>query len=131
VASWDDVRRIALGFPGTSEDSIYDGWRCWRIGKKKSFAWERPLSKTDVKALGAAAPEGPILAVRTEDLEMKEALLRSDPAVYFTTPHFQGYPAVLIRLEVIRLPALLEVLLAAWAAGAPKLVAEAYLRSLD
>ena len=57
---------------------------------KKFFVWERPLRKSDLAALGDAAPKGAILGVRTADLEMKEALLRSDPLAVFTTPHFDG-----------------------------------------
>ena len=55
----------------------------------------------DLEALGDAAPDGPILGVRVEHLVAKEALLADDPGVYFTTPHFDGYPAVLVRLGAI------------------------------
>ena len=65
----------------------------------KSFAWERPLRRSDFEALGAAAPSGAILGIRTPDLELKDALLGSDPGVFFTTPHFDGYPAILVVLS--------------------------------
>jgi hypothetical protein len=95
---------------------------------KKSFAWERPLRKTDVDALGDKAPAGPILGVRTADLEMKDVLLASDPRVFFTIPHFDGFPAVLIELSKITAKKLKDVLVEAWLARAPKRAVTAYLR---
>jgi hypothetical protein len=125
MASWGDVRRLALALPETSEKSSH-GNLAWAV-KDKSFAWERPLRPADLAALGARAPTGPILGVRTADLEMKEVLLASDPAVYFTTPHFDGYSAVLVRLGKISLTALNNVLVEAWLARAPKRLAAAFL----
>ncbi|MGA8535293.1 MAG: hypothetical protein WB615_14385, partial [Candidatus Tumulicola sp.] len=77
--------------PGTGEDVSASGTRSWRVNKKL-FVWERPLRRSDLAALGDRAPSGPVLGVRTADLEMKDVLLASDPEVYFTTPHFDGYP---------------------------------------
>jgi hypothetical protein len=125
VASWGDVRRIALALPGTSEKTSRET-ASWVVGDK-GFVWERPLRKSDLAALGADAPTGAILGVRTPDLEMKEALLATNPAVYFTTPHFDGYPAVLVRLGAIRVAELKEVILEAWLTRAPKKLADAYL----
>jgi hypothetical protein len=96
---------------------------------KKSFAWQRPLRKSDLDALGARAPAGPILGVRTADLEMKDVLLASDPQSFFTTPHFDGYPAVLIPLQKIATKKLKDVLTEAWLARAPKRAVTAYLRA--
>ena len=76
-------------------------------------------------------PTGPILGVRTADLEVKEMLLASNPGVYFTTPHFDGYPAVLVRLEKIALKELRDVIVEAWLARAPKRVATAFLVTND
>jgi hypothetical protein len=128
VATWDDVRRIALELPETSEEVSRD-LRHWRV-KDKGFVWERPLRRADLEALGDAAPDGPILGARVEHLVAKEALLADDPAVFFTTPHFDGYPAVLVRLEPIGLEDLREVIVEAWLARAPKRLAEAYLREM-
>ena len=69
--------------------------------KGKLFVWERPLRKSDRDALGDAAPEGPIMAARVEHEIAKQALLADDPEVFFTTPHFDGYPIVLVRLDRI------------------------------
>src|SRR5262245_46382762 len=100
MATWDDVSRIAAALPETVEVGGGDDLLSWKV-RDKAIAWDRPLRKGDIAALGDAAPDGPILAIRTPDLSAKEALLADDPAVYFTTPHFNGYPAVLVRLEEI------------------------------
>jgi hypothetical protein len=125
VASWDDVRRIALGLPETNERPSR-GHAFWRV-RDKGFVWERPLRQTDLDALGDATPDGPILGVRVEHLGAKEALLADDPSVYFTTPHFDGYPAVLVRLERIALGELEELIVEAWLCRAPRRLAQQYL----
>jgi hypothetical protein len=125
MANWDDVARLALALPETAEGSSY-GNRAWTV-KGKAFVWERPLRKTDLEALGDAAPDGPILGARVEHLGAKEALLADDPDVYFTTPHFDGYPAILVRLENIGLAELEELLAEAWLTRAPKRLAQAFL----
>jgi hypothetical protein len=124
VASWDDVRRIALELPETSEVISRD-LRQWRV-KDKLFVWERPLRRADLDALGDEAPDGPILGARVEHLVAKEALLADDPSVFFTTPHFDGYPAVLVQLDRIGLDDLREVIVEAWLVGAPKRLAKEY-----
>ncbi len=126
MATWDDVRRIALALPETVEPPSRDGLPGWRV-RDKGFAWERPLRRADLAALGDAAPDGPILAVRVPDLGVKEALLADDPRVYFTTPHFDGYPAILIRLDRAAVPELAELLVEAWLSRAPKRLAAEYL----
>ncbi|HLY03501.1 MAG TPA: hypothetical protein VKR56_13530 [Candidatus Cybelea sp.] len=127
MATWRDVRRIALKLPGTSEELSSSGTPAW-IVYKKFFVWERPLRRADLAALGDRAPTGPILGVRTPDLEMKDVLLASDPRVFFTTPHFDGYPAVLVRLEKISTSHLEDVIVEAWLACAQKRAVAAYLR---
>jgi hypothetical protein len=127
VATWDDVRRIALALPETAE-AISRENRHWRV-KDKLFVWERPLRRPDLEALGDAAPDGPILGARVEHLVAKEALLANDPDVFFTTPHFEGYPAVLVRLDEISLDDLEEVIVEAWLCRAPKRLARAYLEA--
>jgi hypothetical protein len=129
VATWDDVRRIALALPETSERLSRD-LRQWRV-KDKLFVWERPLRRADLEALGDAAPEGPILGARVEHLGAKEALLADDPGVFFTTPHFDGYPAILVRLDRIALEDLHEVIVEAWLGRAPKRLVQGYLDAAD
>lgn len=127
MATWDDVREIALALPETNERPSH-GNAFWRV-KDKGFVWERPLRESDRKALGDAAPEGPILGVRVEHLGAKEALLQDDPGLYFTTPHFDGYTAVLVRLDRIGLEELREIIVEAWLCRAPRKLADAYLES--
>ena len=98
----------------------------WTI-RKKLFVWERPLRKSDLEALGDSAPDGPILGARVEHLIAKEALLADSSGVFFTTPHFDGYPAVLVRLPEIELELLEEVVTEAWLARAPKRLVRDYL----
>jgi hypothetical protein len=124
VASWDDVRRIALGLPETSEGLSWD-LASWQV-RDKGFVWERPLRPADLRALGDDAPTGPILGARVEHLVAKEALLADDPEVFFTTPHFDGYPAILVRLDKIAVEDLKEVIVEAWLARAPKRLAQEY-----
>ena len=125
MATWEDVRRIALDLPGTVERPLH-GLLAWRVGDKL-FAWERPLRSSDLAALGEDAPEGPILGLRVEHLGAKEALLADDPAVYFTIPHFDGYAGVLVLLDEIEVDELREAIVDAWLARAPKRLAKAYL----
>jgi|HubBroStandDraft_6_1064221.scaffolds.fasta_scaffold00012_99 hypothetical protein len=130
MATWRDVRRIALALPGATEEQSSSGNAAW-IVNKKLFTWERPLRRSDLEALGKNAPTGAILGVRTADLEMKEVVLASNPSVFFTTPHFDGYPAVLIRLAKISTKELKDVILEAWLARAPKRVVTAFLQKTD
>jgi hypothetical protein len=127
VARWEDVRRLALALPETSERRSRDR-RQWLV-KDKLFVWERPLRPKEVEALGASAPDGPILGARVEHVGAKEALLADDPKVFFTTPHFDGYPAILVRLERISGEDLEEVVIEAWLVRAPRRLADAYLEA--
>jgi hypothetical protein len=123
VASFADVRAIAMSLPG-SEERLSRERLQWRVGGKL-FVWERPLRAKEAQELGAAAPEGPILGARVEHLLAKEALIADDPRVFFTTSHFDGHPSVLVRLADISAADLEEVVTEAWFARAPaKLAAE-------
>ena len=129
MPGWDDVRRIALSLPETAERSSRD-LASWRV-RDKAFVWERPLRRADLRTLGDAAPAGPILGARVEHLIAKEALLADDPEVFFTTPHFDGFPAVLVRLERIAVADLDEVIVEAWLARAPQRLVRQYLDERD
>ncbi|GAB2979027.1 MmcQ/YjbR family DNA-binding protein [Saccharothrix stipae] len=125
MADWDDVHRIAAALPEVTERPSYDDRPAWRV-KDKAFAWDRPLRKADLAALGPTAPDGPVLAASVPDLGAKEALLADDPSVYFTTPHFDGYAAVLVRLDAIDVDELEELLTEAWLCRAPKRLAKQF-----
>jgi hypothetical protein len=125
VATWEDVRRLAGGLPDVTERDTRGNLE-WRL-RDKGFVWERPLRRADLEALGADAPDGPVLAAHVADVGVKEALVADDPDVYFTTPHFKGYPAVLVRLDRIAVPELEELVVEAWLARAPKRLAKAFL----
>lgn len=125
MATWDDVARIVGELPLTAEQSPHD----WRVGKKL-LAWERPLRPSDREALtasGVEPPEGDILGVRVSDEGVKFALIADEPAIYFTTPHFDGYPAVLVRLAEIEARGLEELITEAWLTQAPKKLVEEFL----
>ena len=126
----DDVRAIALSLPETVEK--VDGHRGgpgWRVSDGL-FVWQRSPSKADLSALAALGrtwPDGPVVGVRTEGLEAKEALLGSFPDAFFTIPHFDGYPAVLVHLDRIEPDLLREVITDAWIVKAPKRLSKAWL----
>jgi hypothetical protein len=125
MATWDDVATIVGELPLTDERSP----REWRVGKKL-IAWDRPLRKSDreaLTALGVEPPDGDILGVRVADEGVKFALIADEPNVYFTTPHFDGYPAVLIKLAEIDRLGLREVIVEAWLTQAPKRLVQEFL----
>ena len=112
----DDVRRIATSLPEVTEE---DGPFAFRV-RGKAFVWvwlERPEPKA------RRVPNPHVLAVRVDGEAEKETLVGLDPDVFFTEPHYHGYPAVLVRLPAID-PALLEDLVVrAWRIQAPKRLA--------
>jgi hypothetical protein len=124
MATWEDVRRLALALPETGERESR-GSAQWRV-RDKLFVWERPLRGSDLRALGADAPDGPILGARVEHVGVKAALIADDPAVYFTTPHFDGYAAILVQLERLDTSELEELIVEAWLCRAPPKLAAAY-----
>ncbi|CPR12289.1 hypothetical protein BN971_03583 [Mycobacterium bohemicum DSM 44277] len=125
MATWGDVARIVGELALTSEPSPHD----WRVGKKL-LAWERPLRPSDREALrraGFEPPGGDILGVRVSDEGVKFALIADEPSIFFTTPHFDGYPAVLVRLAEVSVPALEELITEAWLTQAPKKLVQEFL----
>ena len=123
MVGWDDVARACLALPETTEGTSR-GSRRWLV-RGKSFVWERPLGRKDVAELGDAAPTGPVVAAYVPDEGAKRALVAGEPDVYFTTSHFDGYPAVLCRLDALDVQSLTELAAEAWACRAPRrLVAE-------
>ena len=125
MATWDDVASIVGELQLTDEPSPHE----WR-GGKKLIAWERPLRMSDREALAARGiqrPEGDILGARVADEGVKFALIADEPDVYFTTPHFDGYPAVLVKLAEIDEVGLRELIVEAWLTQAPKRLVQEFL----
>ena len=125
MVSVDEAARMALALPEVTEDERH-GHRSWSVGGK-AFAWERPFSKADLKRFGdVTPPEGPILAVRVEDLGAKEAVLEANQKGFFTIPHFNGYAAVLIELKIAGKRAVREAFVDGWLACAPDALADEF-----
>ena len=122
MANQDDVRRIALALPDTTEASDHFAFSVRNGAKEKGFVWvwmERPESKKPRVA------NTEVIAVRVADREEKEALIASDGAKFFTEPHYKGFPAVLVRLPAVGTAELRELIVDAWRTQAPrKLVQE-------
>lgn len=123
MATWQQVHEIGHDLPG-----IEVRGNEWRVGNKL-VAWERALRRSDHEALGSDAPDGDVLAVWLPDLDTKQALLADDPDTYFTTPHFEGYRAILIRLEEIAVDELEELMIEAWVDRAPKRLSRPFLEA--
>ena len=127
MATWEDIRVLALAMPG-AEEFVTRGDLAWRAGASgKLFVWERPLRKPDLVETGPQ--ECPIAGVRVTDEGEKLALIESDPDVFFTIHHFDGYDAVLLHLDRISRERLGEVIVDSWIAVAPKRAVAAYLNA--
>jgi hypothetical protein len=126
MAGIEVAARVALGLPEVTEGQRGEA-RTWLVAGK-AFAWVRPFSKADIRRYGAEAPpDGPILAVRVRDLDEKDAVLSVERPGFFTIPHFDGYPAVLIQLSAVDRDLLGDAIVAGWLACAPRKVAAEYL----
>jgi hypothetical protein len=127
VVTLEEAAQFALALPEVTEGE-HRGNRTWDV-MGKTFAWERPFSKADIKRFGdQTPPDGPIIAIRVEDLGEKEAVLAAHPKGFFTIPHFDGYAAVLIQLKAVTKSKFREALLDGWLACAPPRLADEYMK---
>jgi hypothetical protein len=126
VVELDEAVRMMTALPEVTAGTRYRG-RTWFVAHK-AFAWERPFSKADIKRYGDdTPPNGPILALVTADVEDKEAVLAMGSKGFFTIPHFDGYAAVLVQLDVVTKKPLRRAIEDAWLASAPERLSRAFL----
>jgi hypothetical protein len=123
VADQDDVRRIARTLPGTIEAAEHFAFSVRNGKKEKGYAWVW-LERTHPKK--ARVPQPEVLAVRVADNDEKDALIAADGDKFFTEPHYNGFPAVLVRLSAVDAEELRELLTDAWRREAPKALVQDY-----
>jgi hypothetical protein len=126
MATQDDVRRIAMQFPGVQ--AAEDGF-AFSVPNRKTrngFVWAW-MERIDPKK--SKVPSREVIAVSVRNLTEKELLLASDPVKFFTEPHYNGFPAVLVRLGAIAADELEDVLLEAWKCKAAALQIEEFEKS--
>ena len=123
MADQEDIRRIALALPETAEAADRFSFSVSSKGKQKAFVWawaER------VEPRKPRVPRSDVVAVRVIDGFDKQALLASAPDKFFTEPHYNGFPAVLVRLPEIALDELEELVFDAWRCQVPRTLVEAF-----
>ena len=123
MATQDDVRRIAMSLPETSESDDRFAFSVRNKDKEKGFAWSW-MERVQPKEPRIENLE--VLAVRVANATEKEMLLASDPDTFFTEPHYHGFPAILIRLEAIAVDELEELLTDGWRCQAPRALVKAF-----
>ena len=117
MASQADVRRIALLLPETEEAPNHFAFSVRNKGKPKGFVWvwlERVAPKK------ARVPQPNVIALRVASLFDKDFLLALDSVKFFTEPHYDGFPAVLVRLPAVTARELRPLITEAWRCQAPK-----------
>ncbi len=123
MADQEDVRRIALSLPATSEGEDHFGFSVLNKGKQKGFVW---AWNERVEPKKPRIPNPEVVAVRVASRFDKEALLAADEQKFFTEPHYNGFPAVLVRLPAIDAGELEELIIDAWRCQAPRDLASSW-----
>ena len=116
MASQADARRIALSFPEAEEGDDRFAFSVRNKDKLKGFAWVW-MERIQPKKPRVANPA--VLAVRVANEGQKEALISAEPTKFFTEPHYNGFPAVLVRLAEVNATQLRVLLEEAWRCQAP------------
>ena len=116
MATQADVRRIALSLPGVEEEPGHFAFGIRKKGKLKGFVWVW-MERVDPKK--PRVPQPTVIAVRVASLDDKESLLGLDPEKFFTEPHYNGFPAVLVRLPAVTARDLRPLITEAWRCQAP------------
>lgn len=117
MATQADVRRIALALPDTQEVKGRFAFEVLVKGKAKGFAWVW-LERLEPKK--PRIPNPKVLAVRVANLGQKDAMIAAEPKKFFTEPHYNNYPAVLVRLQAVTVADLRELLAEAHRCQSPK-----------
>jgi hypothetical protein len=117
MATQADVRRIALKLPGVEEAAEKFAFSVLNKGKSKGIAWVW-MERVDAKKPRVANPS--VVAIRVANLAQRNALLAAEPKKFFTEPHYEGFPALLVRLAAVTAADLEELLAEAWRCTAPR-----------
>ena len=117
MATLADVRRIAMKLPGTVEQEDRIAFSVPVKGKLKGYAW---VWKERIDPKKARVPNKSVLAVRVANLAEKDMMLAMDSVKFFTEPHYNGYPAVLVRLAEMKAADLRQLLDHGWRCTAPR-----------
>ena len=121
MATQADVRRIALSLPEAEEEPNRFAFAVRNKGKLKGFVW---VWRERIDPKKARVPQPKVIVLRTASLDDKEFLLSLDKEKFFTEPHYNGYPAVLVRLDAVTASELRPLITEAWRCQAPKDLSE-------
>ena len=116
MATQADVRRIALSFPGAEEVKGRFAFEVPNKGKPKGFVWVW-MERVTPKKPRVANPG--VIAVRVANLVDKDLIISAEPTKYFTEPHYNGFPAILVRLAEVKVADLRPLIAEAYRCQAP------------
>jgi hypothetical protein len=123
VANQSDARRIAMALPGVTASNERFAFSVVNKGKEKGFIW---AWNERIEPKKPRVPNPQVLAARVANEIEKAALLGADPDKFFTEPHYNGFPAVLVRLPAVSVGELRQVITEAWRCQAPQDLLAAY-----